>query len=193
MQYKLIMKKWHQEVYDHFKKQYKNVSWSIPVIKNFDLKRLSEQEKERLEETFSSEEAWEALCSCDGNKVSGLNAEEVIHSWKRESEGGIIVKFDFENAYDSVDFNFLESMMEVLINRSLTSSFTVERGLRQGDSLSPFLFNIAIEGLSYLMRKEANLGFLEGINYGIDGIQVTHLQFADDTSSSSQRWIFLSI
>ncbi|KAK2656631.1 hypothetical protein Ddye_009683 [Dipteronia dyeriana] len=38
--------------------------------------------------------------------------EEIIHSWKRDKEGGLIIKIDFEKAYDNVDHVFLDSMMK---------------------------------------------------------------------------------
>ncbi|KAK3226983.1 hypothetical protein Dsin_006845 [Dipteronia sinensis] len=38
-------------------------------------------------------------------------AEEIVHKWKRDKVGGILLKLDFEKAYDSVDHNFLLDMM----------------------------------------------------------------------------------
>ncbi|KAK2640829.1 hypothetical protein Ddye_022592 [Dipteronia dyeriana] len=89
---------------------------------------------------------------------SSVIADEIIHKWKKESEGGLVVKLDFEKAYDSVDHRYLDSMMEgmgfgvrwrgwmkdyistpmisVLVNGSPTSQFGIETGLRHGDPLS---------------------------------------------------------
>jgi hypothetical protein len=70
----------------------------------------------------------------------------------------------------------------VLVNGSPTDEFPLERGLRQGDPLSPFLFLLAAEGLNVMMRE-----LVEGNRYtgysvgGQNAITVSHLQFADDT------------
>ena len=39
-------------------------------------------------------------------------AEEVIHSWRNDKVGGLVVKLDFEKAYDSVDHSFLDATLE---------------------------------------------------------------------------------
>ena len=38
-------------------------------------------------------------------------AEEIINKWKWEKTGGLVIKIDFEKAYNSVDHGFLDSMM----------------------------------------------------------------------------------
>ncbi|KAK2654615.1 hypothetical protein Ddye_014471 [Dipteronia dyeriana] len=38
--------------------------------------------------------------------------EDIIHKWRTDKDGGLLVKLDFEMAYDSVDHDFLDSMLE---------------------------------------------------------------------------------
>ncbi|XP_058725920.1 uncharacterized protein LOC131597229 [Vicia villosa] len=54
--------------------------------------------------------------------------------------------------------------MSVLVNGSPTKEFMVEKGLRQGDPLSPFLFVIVTEGLEGLVSKAVEVGEYVGFN-----------------------------
>ncbi|KAL6329339.1 hypothetical protein AAG906_017644 [Vitis piasezkii] len=72
----------------------------------------------------------------------------------------------------------------VLVNGSLTSFFESSRGLRQGDPLSPYLFVIVMEAFSCLMKRAVEGGFLMPcMVWGRrgEGVQISHLLFADDT------------
>ncbi|CAJ2641645.1 unnamed protein product [Trifolium pratense] len=113
-----------------------------------------------------------------------------------------MLKVDFERAYDTVNWNFLEYMMRrmgfdqhwlewmracifnssmsVLVNGSPTEDFLVGKGLRQGDPLSPFLFLIAAEGLTRLMQKAVDNSSFHGFKVR-DDLHFHTLQFADDT------------
>ena len=55
--------------------------------------------------------------------------------------------------------------------------FTLDRGVRQGDPLSPYLFIISLELLTITVRHENRI---RGIN--IDGNEVKLALFADDIS-----------
>ncbi|GLT87928.1 hypothetical protein SLE2022_059790 [Rubroshorea leprosula] len=73
------------------------------------------------------------------------------------------------------------SMVSVLVNGSPTRQFTVSRGLRQRDPLSPFLFLIIAEGFNGLASTAIQNGLLKGVEVGHGGFKVSHLQYADDT------------
>ena len=68
----------------------------------------------------------------------------------------------------------------VLINGSPFGPFKPQRGLRQGDPLSPFLFVLASKVLSKLIEREAVSNKITGFKLARDLIPITHLQFADD-------------
>lgn len=71
--------------------------------------------------------------------------------------------------------------MSVLINGSATKEFQTQKGIRQGDPLSPFLFNIVVEALNILLERARTLNIIHGIQIGSNGVILSHLQFADDT------------
>ena len=74
------------------------------------------------------------------------------------------------------------SKMSILVNGSSTKEFSLEKRLCQGDPLSPFLFNIAVQGLSCMLQRGCGIGLIEGLNFGKTGLVLSHLQFVDDTS-----------
>ena len=71
--------------------------------------------------------------------------------------------------------------LSTLLNGSLTSLFLSSRGIRQADAVSPFLFILAVEGLSRLIKAQAGQGRIRGLSLHKSMQNQTHQQFVDDT------------
>lgn len=66
------------------------------------------------------------------------------------------------------------------INGFLSSELIPQRGLRQGDPSSPYIFILAADSLSHLIQRASSLGRFHGIQLAAGGPKLTHLFFADD-------------
>ncbi|PWA52601.1 hypothetical protein CTI12_AA454830 [Artemisia annua] len=128
---------------------------------------------------------------------------ELISDLKLNRSMGLILKLDFAKGFDSVSWVFLSKVMSsmgfnssfcywvhscvssarisVLVNGSSSGIFNLERGLRQGDPLSPFLFLLVAEVLNKMIKYSLSNGNLKGIKINNGGDPLTHIQFADDT------------
>ncbi|XP_016165133.1 uncharacterized protein LOC107607727 [Arachis ipaensis] len=71
--------------------------------------------------------------------------------------------------------------MSVLVNGSPSKPFNMERGLRQEDPLSPFLFVLVVDVLHRMVGEAVRNGRIEPLLVGGEHIELSHLQFADDT------------
>lgn len=123
------------------------------------------------------------------------------------------VKLDMSKAYNRVEWNFINNIMirmglnrnwvdtimkcltsvsySVVVNGYVGDRFQPERGLRQRDLLSPFLFLICGKGLSSLIRLAAKDEALKCVKVSRSGPQISHLLFADDCilfSEATSRW-----
>jgi hypothetical protein len=133
-----------------------------------------------------------------------LIANEVVDEARRAKKELLLFKLDFEKAYESVDWGYLDAVMgkmdfsplwrkwmreyvciaaaSVLVNGSPTDEFPLERGLGQRDPLSPFMLFFAAEGLNVIMRTMVEGNKFEGYRVGGQGtVIVSRLQFANDT------------
>nr|CCA66140.1 hypothetical protein [Beta vulgaris subsp. vulgaris] len=132
-----------------------------------------------------------------------LIASELIDHCKRKSIEAALLKLDFHKAYDSISWSFLEWVLKemnfpdqwckwimncvstaavsILVNGSPCAPFKLQRGLRQGDPLSSFLFVLIAESLNQIIMKATSQNLWKGVEVGQGEIIVTHLQYADDT------------
>ena len=143
-----------------------------------------------------------------GQKILGfvLIAYECLDSRLKAGVPGVLCKLDVEKVYDHVHWEFLMFLLQqcgffekwrrwirccistvkfsILINGSPSDFFGSSRGLRQGDPLSPFLFDIVMEALSCMLVAATTagqfLGFIVG-NVTSSLMTMSHLLFADDT------------
>ncbi|XP_026419890.1 uncharacterized protein LOC113315857 [Papaver somniferum] len=69
----------------------------------------------------------------------------------------------------------------VIINGSAAGYFKRNKGIRQGDPLSSFLFLLVGKALSYMIKQTQDKGLISGFQTVDGGKMVSHLQFADDT------------
>lgn len=67
-----------------------------------------------------------------------------------------------------------------LVNGSPTDFFSIEKGLCQGDLLSPLLFNICVNGFSCMLNKIVTVDNPCDFSIG-NGLVLNHLQSLDDT------------
>jgi hypothetical protein len=71
--------------------------------------------------------------------------------------------------------------LSVLVNGSPTKEINIQRGLKQGDPLAPFLFLLVVEGFGGAMRKAGDLDLFRGFQIRGGGPTISHLQYADNT------------
>lgn len=134
--------------------------------------------------------------------------EDIVMYTNKHNIPGILLAIDFEKAFDSLSWSFIENTLEsfnfgplfrsaiktlyndvstTVINNGYTSDwFFPKRGVRQGCPISPYLFILAVEVLACNIRNDE---IIKGIKIGDKEIKMC--QLADDTTSFVQDAISL--
>lgn len=68
----------------------------------------------------------------------------------------------------------------LFINESKSGNVNPNRGLRQGDPLSPYLFILCSEFLTTLLLKKEREGEIHGIKIDRNSPALSHIMYADD-------------
>ncbi|GJY43978.1 RNA-directed DNA polymerase, eukaryota [Tanacetum coccineum] len=97
---------------------------------------------------------------------------ELISWCKHTNFNGMIFKVDFEKAFDSVKWDYLDETLKAF-------GFGQKWCLKQGDPLSHFLFILIMEMLHLSFMRILNVGLYNGISLN-DSFTISHLFYADD-------------
>ncbi|KAK5811783.1 hypothetical protein PVK06_027155 [Gossypium arboreum] len=134
-----------------------------------------------------------------------LISHELVHylrSSKNSPNKGCVIKLDMSKAYDRVEWSLIKNVMEkmgfssVWVKKIMDCVCTVkyrvkcnmiqsdviipERGLRQGDPLSPYLFLFYMDALPRMLIHAQETKMIKGIRASFNGPRINHLFFADD-------------
>ena len=134
--------------------------------------------------------------SITNNVLTAFETMHCIDQKRKGKEALVAVKLDISKAYDQVEWSYLEATLRkmgfhekwialmmmcvrmvsysVLINGEPKGMIVPSRGLRQRDPISPYLFLLCTEGLSAMLKKEENEGYIKGVAVSRGALSVSH-------------------
>ena len=174
-------------------------NWRPISLINVDVKIASKTLAKRLEPILPDIIQYGQNAYVKGRSIFDAvrTIDDILEYTRHTKMSGFLVAIDFEKAFDSLDhtyllkvlnaFNFGPSFIQwirtlytnissCIINNGFTSDyFAVDRGVRQGDPLSPILFILGLEILACSIRQNEKI---QCIQIGKSEVKVT--LFADD-------------
>lgn len=137
------------------------------------------------------------------NVLIGFETMHWMRQNRKSKNGFAALKLDMSKAYDRVEWGFLVQIMlkmgfpsalvELIyrcissvtyafqINNHLVGQLSPQRGIRQGDPLSPYLFVLCSQGLSAMLNRYVEQRLFQGITIARGAPTISHLFFADDS------------
>ncbi|GLT41649.1 hypothetical protein SLA2020_156960 [Shorea laevis] len=130
--------------------------------------------------------------------------QEAVHSMKRlkGGRGDMVLKIDLHKAFDNINWDFLPQVLldfnvphqlvnlimfsvtyvqlSVLWNGEPLPYFSPQRGLRQGDPLSPYLFILVMEKMAQMIQRRVAAKVWKPFTLSRGGISLSHLFYAND-------------
>jgi hypothetical protein len=135
-----------------------------------------------------------------------LIAFETFHHLKHNTnkkKGYVGIKLDMAKAYDRLEWDFIHTTLttmgfpnnlvqtimkcvssvtfSILVNGQPSQSFKPNRGIRQGDPLSPYLFILCADVFSNMISDKQNQSLINGLAIAQNAPKISHLFFADDS------------
>ena len=174
-------------------------NWRPISLINVDAKIISKVLAKRLEKVLPKIIHSNQNAFVKGRSIFDAirSIDDIVDYTKRNCLSGMLITIDFEKAFDALNFNFLirtlhkfnlgpsfihwirvlykNASSTVMNNGFTTGPFSLERGVRQGDPLSPYLFIIALGILALRIRNDNKI---QGFRIGQETIKLS--LFADD-------------
>ncbi|KAF9606609.1 hypothetical protein IFM89_027044 [Coptis chinensis] len=126
----------------------------------------------------------------------------MVNKLNKKEGGRVAIKVDISQAYDTMSWDFLQAVMDrfgfsqrwinmimailkfvklsILVNGGPEGFISMERGLRQGDPLSPLLFALAEDSLSRGLNKLWDLGLAAPFTKAKGVPCPSHLLYVED-------------
>lgn len=126
---------------------------------------------------------------------------EVVDSWRVSKKKGFVINVDIEKGFDKVNWSFIDYMLKVknypstwgkwicscicnvhysvFINGKPHGCITSNRGIKQRDPSSPFIFVLAMDYLSRLLMHLEKNDAVKGVYFN-QHCYLSHILFADD-------------
>ncbi|KAL5567952.1 hypothetical protein UlMin_024527 [Ulmus minor] len=152
---------------------------------------------------FDSQSAFVGGRLIHDNIIVGFEGIHMMCKGRFGNGNKMALKLDMSKAFDRVEWAFIDAVMRkmgfsdgwvrkimncissvsfsFILNGEVNEMIIPERGLRQWNPLSLFLFLFCSEGFSCLLKKMEAEGRIHELRFGCRNLFVSHLLFADDS------------